>query len=175
MSRPALQQLAPPFCSLSHHWTTFDLKNDSCPAAHLTALATPLQRWVSLRTDAHLVSSTLGCSCYQWMQKISSTGQVGDSPCFDRMHNTIFFEPWMLTQWQHKAGFAHEKARHAAGSAHRQTDTHTPKQEEERAAATEGASTCHAAAKDRLAHCAAVKGPLDGAKKKNESVRWSTV
>lgn len=72
----------------------------------------------------------------------------------------------MLTQWQHKAGFAHEKARHAAGSAHRQTDTHTPKQEEERAAATEGASTCHAAAKDRLAHCAAVKGPLDGAKKK---------
>lgn len=125
MSRPALQQLAPPFCSLSHHWTTFDLKNDSCPAAHLTALATPLQRWVSLRTDAHFMSSTLGCSCYQWMQKISSTGQVGDSPCFDRMHNTIFFEPWMLTQWQHKAGFAHEKARHAAGSAHRQTDTHT--------------------------------------------------
>lgn len=102
MSRPALQQLAPHFCPLSHCCTIFDFKNDSCPAGHLTglnqwpnvsqytALATPPKRWDSLRTDAHFVSSTLCCGCYRDSKKISTKGQVGDTPCY-RMCTQYFW------------------------------------------------------------------------------------
>lgn len=98
---------------------------------------------------------------------ICTKGQVGDTPCFDRVCCTIFFQPSMLTPVAAQSRLRPRETKACCWQC-TQADTHahTPEQEEERAVMTRGVSTCHAAARERLAQCAAVEGPLDRAKTK---------